>query len=66
MVSGMVYGYLGMVEGFIDRVNAEVGAECFVIATGGVSHIYKPLTDKIHIADKLHTLKGLYTLGENL
>ena len=66
MVSGMVYGYLGMVEGFIDRVNAEVGVECFVIATGGVSHIYKPLTDKIHIADKLHTLKGLYTLGENL
>ena len=65
MVSGMVYGYLGMVEGFIDRINKEVGAECLVIATGGVSHIYKPLTDKIHIGDKLHTLKGLFVLGKN-
>lgn len=63
MVSGMVYGYLGMVEGFIDRVNREVGDECLVIATGGVSHIYKPLTEKIHIGDRLHTLKGLYILG---
>lgn len=65
MVSGMVYGYLGMVEGFIERINKEVGSDCLVIATGGVSHIYKPLTDKIHIADKLHTLKGLYVLGKD-
>ena len=65
MQSGMVYGYLGMVEGFIDRINNEVNDDCFVIATGGVSHVYKPLTDKIHIADRLHTLKGLYFLGKD-
>ena len=64
MQSGMVYGYLGMVEGFIDRINAEVNEDCFVIATGGVSHVYKPLTDKIHVGDRLHTLKGLYYLGK--
>ena len=64
MQSGMVYGYLGMVEGFIDRINEEVKDDCFVIATGGVSHVYKPLTEKIHIADRLHTLKGLYFLGK--
>lgn len=66
MQSGMVYGFLGMVEGFIDKINKEVNDNCFVIATGGVSHIYKPLTDKIHIADRLHTLKGLYFLGKDL
>jgi type III pantothenate kinase len=66
MQSGIIYGFLGMVEGFIDRINDEVQDECFVIATGGVSHIYKPLTDKIHIADRLHTLKGLFFLGKNL
>lgn len=65
MQSGMVYGYLGMVEGFIDRINAEVGEKCFVVATGGVSHVYKPLTGKIHVSDRLHTLKGLYYLGRN-
>jgi type III pantothenate kinase len=66
MQSGMVYGFLGMVEGFIDRINEEVQDDCFVIATGGVSHVYKPLTDKIHVADRLHTLKGLYYLGRDL
>ena len=66
MQSGMVYGFLGMVEGFIDRINDEVNDDCFVIATGGVSHVYKPLTDKIHIADRLHTLKGLYFLGMSM
>ncbi|MBA5247026.1 type III pantothenate kinase [Marnyiella aurantia] len=66
MQSGMVYGYLGMVEGFIDRINDEVQDQCFVIATGGVSHVYKPLTEKIHVADRLHTLKGLYYLGKDL
>ena len=66
MQSGMVYGFLGMVEGFIDRINDEVEDNCFVIATGGVSHVYKPLTDKINIADRLHTLKGLYFLGKDL
>ena len=65
MQSGMVYGYLGMVEGFIDRINEEVEDDCFVVATGGVSHVYKPLTNKIHVADRLHTLKGLYYLGTN-
>ncbi|WP_343664353.1 type III pantothenate kinase [Chryseobacterium mucoviscidosis] len=66
MQSGMVYGFLGMVEGFIDRINDEVNDDCFVVATGGVSHVYKPLTDKIHVMDRLHTLKGLYFLGKNL
>ena len=66
MQSGMVYGFLGMVEGFIDRINAEVNDDCFVVATGGVSHVYKPLTEKIHLADRLHTLKGLYYLGKDL
>ncbi|HBR10815.1 MAG TPA: type III pantothenate kinase [Chryseobacterium sp.] len=66
MQSGMVYGFLGMVEGFIDMINDEVDDNCFVIATGGVSHVYKPLTDKINIGDRLHTLKGLYFLGKDL
>ena len=65
MQSGMVYGFLGMVEGFIDRINDEVNDDCFVIATGGVSHVYKPLSDKIQVADRLHTLKGLYYLGKD-
>jgi len=66
MQSGMIYGFIGMIEGFINRINKELKDECYVIATGGISHVYKPLTDKIHVLDKLHTLKGLYFLGKNL
>ncbi|WP_185871553.1 type III pantothenate kinase [Blattabacterium cuenoti] len=60
--SGIIYGYISMVEGLINRVNQELKTNCFVIATGGLSHIYTPLTKKIHIKDKLHTIKGLKIL----
>ena len=66
MQSGMVYGYLSMIEGMIARINMEINQECFVISTGGLGHIYAPLTDKIHVDDKMHTLKGLYILGSDV
>ena len=62
MQSGFVYGFLGMVEGMIARINQEVNADCLVIATGGMSHLYAPLSEKIHVQDALHTLKGLAVL----
>ncbi|WP_185855430.1 type III pantothenate kinase [Blattabacterium cuenoti] len=60
--SGLIYGYLGMVEGFINRINKELKTKCLVISTGGQSHIYSPLTKKIHYNDILHTIKGLKIL----
>lgn len=59
MQSGMVFGFLGMVESMIDRINQEVGGKCFVVATGGMSYTFAPLTDKIDKQDALHTIKGL-------
>lgn len=66
MQSGMVYGYVGMVEGFIQRAKKEIGGNAYVISTGGLGHIYQPLTDKIDKDDKLHTLRGLVILSEQL
>ncbi|WP_185882844.1 type III pantothenate kinase [Blattabacterium cuenoti] len=60
--SGMVYGFLSMVEGLINKINNELKTNCFVISTGGFSHIYFPLTEQIHINDKNHTMKGLKVL----
>lgn len=68
MQSGFVNGYLSMIEGMIERINAEIGSESTVIATGGLSEIFAPLTPKIDIQDQLHTLKGiveLYKLNKN-
>ncbi len=62
MQSGMVYGYLSMIEGLIDRIKNEIGEDTLVIATGGLCHIFEPLTDKINYTDKLHTIKGLKAL----
>ncbi len=64
MQSGMVYGFLSMVEGMIDRINAEAGEDCYVISTGGVGGVYKSLTNKIQVDDRLHTIKGLKILYE--
>lgn len=64
MQSGMIYGFLGMVEGMIDRINQEVNEDCLVIATGGMSYTYAPLSEKINIQDTLHTVKGLAVLYE--
>lgn len=62
MQSGVVFGFLSMVEGLIDRINKELKEETYVIATGGTGHIFAPLTSKIKIYDRLHTIKGLREL----
>jgi len=62
MQSGMIYGFLSMIEGMIDRIKEEMGDDCFVIATGGLSSVYAPLTNKINKQDILHTLKGIAEL----
>lgn len=64
MQSGMVYGFTSFVEGMIDRINKEVNDKCFVIATGGMSYVYAPLTEKIDVQDTLHTIKGLRILSK--
>ena len=65
MQSGMVYGFTSFVEGMIDRINEEVNENCYVIATGGMSFVYAPLTKKINTQDFLHTIKGLQILYLN-
>ncbi|MGM5631671.1 type III pantothenate kinase [Apibacter raozihei] len=62
MQSGIVFGFLSMVEGLIDRINKELGEETYVVATGGIGHLFAPLTTKIDIYDRFHTIKGLREL----
>lgn len=64
MQSGMVYGYLSMIEGLIVRIKKEMGEETHVISTGGLCHLFENLTDKIDYTDKLHTIKGLKLIYE--
>ena len=61
--SGLVFGYQSMVEGIIQKINKERKTNHLTIATGGLSHILKGITDKIHIFDKFHTLEGIRLIG---
>ncbi|MBX3013475.1 MAG: type III pantothenate kinase [Caldilineaceae bacterium] len=59
MQSGLLFGYVGLVEGMVARFRAELGAEMRVIGTGGLATIISTETTVIeHVAPWL-TLDGL-------
>lgn len=61
MQSGIIFGYVGLVEYLITKMKEEVpGAK--VVATGGLSNIVAPLTKMIDIIDPTLTLTGLNIL----
>lgn len=64
MQSGLLFGYVGMVEGMVERFRAELGPEMKVIATGGLAEVVARETKVIqHIAPWL-TLDGLRIIWE--
>jgi type III pantothenate kinase len=64
MQSGLIFGYIGLVEGLIRRIRDELGGKAVVIATGGLSKVFAPLTEYIDIIDLDLTLEGLRIIGE--
>jgi type III pantothenate kinase len=62
MQSGIVYGYVGLVDGLVDRILAELGFPCAVIATGGLASLIAPLSRTIGEVDDHLTLTGLRIL----
>src|ERR1019366_1906723 len=62
MQSGIVYGYVGLVDGLVDRILAELGYPCAVIATGGLAPLIAPLSRTITDVDDELTLIGLRIL----
>ena len=64
MQSGLLFGYVSMVEGMVERFRAELGPEMKVIATGGLAEGIAKETPVIeHIAPWL-TLDGLRIIWE--
>lgn len=62
--SGMIFGYVGLVEGIIVRMKAELGGQAKVIATGGYAPIIAGETNIIDVVDADLTLKGLRIVFE--
>lgn len=62
--SGIVMGYTGLVEFLIEKIKKELGGEAKVIATGGLSEVIAPLTDKFTVIEPWLTLDGLRLIAE--
>lgn len=62
MRSGIMMGAACMIDGMIERVEAELGYETTVIATGGIAKFVLPMCKKKIIYDKDLLVKGLATL----
>ena len=59
MQSGLLFGYVGLVEGMVARFREELGDEMKVIATGGLAEVVAKETDVLEIIAPWLTLDGL-------
>lgn len=59
MRSGILFGYVGLVEGLVNRFRQELGEDMRVIATGGLAEFVARETPVIQFVDPWLTLKGL-------
>lgn len=59
MQAGIVFGYVGLVDGLVRRLAAEMDTEVSVIATGGLAGLIEPESETIEEVDEFLTLEGL-------
>ena len=62
--SGLYYGYIGLVDGILERMVAELGAPARVIATGGLARQISEDSRYIAEIDDMLTLDGLLIIFE--
>ena len=61
--SGVVFGFAGLIDGVVRRIEDEMG-EVQLLATGGLASTIVPFTETIDAVDEMLTLKGLRLIYE--
>lgn len=64
MQAGILYGYVGQVEGIVSRMKQQAKEQPTVIATGGLATLIANESNIIDIVDPFLTLKGLQLIYE--
>ncbi len=64
MQIGIMYGFVGQVEGIVNRMKEELGYSPKVVATGGLAKLIANETDCIDVVDDFLTLEGLRLIYE--
>jgi type III pantothenate kinase len=62
--SGLYFGYIGLVDGILERIIAELGVQPRVVATGGLARMVATDSRFITEIDEMLTLDGLRILFE--
>lgn len=62
MRSGIMFGAAAMIDGLLDRMEAEMGGDVKAIATGGLSRYIIPLCRRKLIYDRSLMLKGMWLI----
>jgi type III pantothenate kinase len=61
---GLYYGYIGLVDGILERMIAELGPETKTVATGGLAKLIAGGSKYIGAVDEMLTLTGLRIVYE--
>ena len=61
---GLYYGYIGLVDGILERLIAELGPETKTIATGGLAKLIAADCKYVSRVDEMLTLTGLRLIWE--
>jgi type III pantothenate kinase len=62
--SGLYYGYLGLIDGILERLMAELDENVNIVATGGLAPLMGGGSKYIREIDDLLTLEGLRIIYE--
>ena len=63
MQSGIFWGYIGLIDGLVNKIKEEDGRDFTVIGTGGVASLFEGASDTIDVYDQNLTINGLLEIS---